>query len=355
MITVTMLIWININESSFHFSAGKYPFYKAVQLRKQRLPVMKCHPVNNVVFIKTHKTASTSLHCIICRYGYNKKLSFVICKFNMYNGHIRKTALNTSRFLPPLHYNGTGNPMYNILTGHVTYAKRTINTFMSGKPKFITIVREPASQIESHMNFFHHKSEVLSGIDTFLKDVNYFQNGGTAGSRNNQIRDLGLTLIQTANETIVNDTINKLDEEFDLVLIAEYFDESLILLKRLMCWEFEDIVYLAKNTRLKRDTITNTFRRNVYKWSRADMLMYNYFNFTLWSNIRGLGSEFYVELATFRALLTDTSTRCSASKISKRNRSGVKHIEYSTSNTTFCKQLGMTNVDWYQSISKRQQ
>ncbi|XP_006812064.1 galactose-3-O-sulfotransferase 2-like [Saccoglossus kowalevskii] len=350
-----MVIWINSNESSFQFRNGQYPSYKAVRLRQQRPELMKYHPVNNVVFIKTHKTAGTSLHCLICRYGYKNNLSFVFSRYNRENGHIRKTALNTSRFLPPLDYNGTRDPVFNILTGHVTYAKRTINTFMSGEPKFITIVREPASQIESHMNFFHHKSEVLRGIDTFLKDVNYFQNGGTSGSRNNQIRDLGLTLIQTANETIVNNTINKLDEEFDLVLIAEYFDESLILLRRLMCWEFEDIVYLTKNTRPKRDTITNTFRQNVYKWSRADMLLYNHFNFTLWSNIRALGPKFHAELATFRALLNDTSTRCSASKIVKRYSNGVKHFEYSTSNSTFCKQLGMSHEDWYQSISKRQQ
>lgn len=38
----------------------------------------------------------------------------------------------------------------------------------------------------------------------------------------------------TADE--INSYVQKLDSALDLVLITEYFDESLVLLKRRMCW-----------------------------------------------------------------------------------------------------------------------
>ena len=34
------------------------------------------------------------------------------------------------------------------------------------------------------------------------------------------------------------------EKEFDLVLLAERFDESLIVMKNLLCWDLEDITYL---------------------------------------------------------------------------------------------------------------
>lgn len=45
--------------------------------------------------------------------------------------------------------------------------------------------------------------------------------------------------------------IDELAEKIDLVLIMEYFDESLVLLKRELCWELDDVVYFKLNQRSK--------------------------------------------------------------------------------------------------------
>ena len=39
----------------------------------------------------------------------------------------------------------------------------------------------------------------------------------------------------------------KTDDDFDLVMIAERFEESLVLLSELLCWPLEDMVYLKTN------------------------------------------------------------------------------------------------------------
>ena len=63
------------------------------------------------------------------------------------------------------------------------------------------------------------------------------------------------------NETLLNDfealrnQIKLYGEEFDVVLIAELFDESLIVLKDFLCWNVEDILFLKVGTRLKSKTV----------------------------------------------------------------------------------------------------
>ena len=34
------------------------------------------------------------------------------------------------------------------------------------------------------------------------------------------------------------------ESEFDLVLLAERFDESLVVMKEVLCWDLQDIMYL---------------------------------------------------------------------------------------------------------------
>ncbi|XP_006821453.1 galactosylceramide sulfotransferase-like [Saccoglossus kowalevskii] len=327
-------------------------FATATVAKKQQ-----CEQKSNIVFVKTHKTASTSLHCIFCRYGYTNGLSFVFSKFNTQNGHLRHTPLRQDRLLPPNGGAVVGSPSkYNILTGHVTYSKARIDQLMEDGAKYVTILREPARQIESHANFFGYAGHTAEGIASFSRDPSHFENGGKAGSRNNQIRELGLSLSDTANETIVNKTIHKLNNEFDLVLITEYFEESLILLKKLLCWEFEDIIYLAKNRRLERDEITDEIRQQIYDWSRADFLLYRYFNNTLWKKIREYGSGFKDELQKFRSYLKGTHDTCTMTQnVQINTMNKIKHLEYSTKNQSMsCRHLAKSAVEWFQLIAMRQ-
>ena len=53
-----------------------------------------------------------------------------------------------------------------------------------------------------------------------------------------------------ADEEEVWNQIDNHAKSFDLVLIAERFDESLLLLKDLLCWNFEDILYIKVRNQL---------------------------------------------------------------------------------------------------------
>jgi len=52
--------------------------------------------------------------------------------------------------------------------------------------------------------------------------------------------DFGLDYQFYQNLTAVKEYIAFLEKEFDLVKIMEYFEESTVLMKCLLCWKFED-------------------------------------------------------------------------------------------------------------------
>ena len=70
--------------------------------------------------------------------------------------------------------------------------------------------------------------------------------------------DLGLEQDKFSNEEEVTEFIERMNKNINLVLIAEHFDESLVLMKRLLCWDSEDIIYVKHKVRhsLFRNNIT---------------------------------------------------------------------------------------------------
>ena len=57
----------------------------------------------------------------------------------------------------------------------------------------------------------------------------------TCLGRNSMMFDLGLDLKYFENFTAVAEYIQFLDKEFDMIMIMDYFDESLVMMKRMLC------------------------------------------------------------------------------------------------------------------------
>lgn len=114
------------------------------------------------------------------------------------------------------------------------------------------------------------------------------------------------------NMTRVRGEIMKLDRDFELVLIMEYFDESLILLKKAFCWTVQDILYVKFNQRQHKPKvqISEKVKRNILNWNKADVMLYNHFNKTLWRKIEDYGPSFWKDLNAFRRLNSKMQSSC---------------------------------------------
>ena len=58
-----------------------------------------------------------------------------------------------------------------------------------------------------------------------------------------------LTNLNWTLDVSVHEHLQKLDKEIDLVVVSEYFPQSLILLKRMSGLDFSDIVYIPSNVK----------------------------------------------------------------------------------------------------------
>ena len=131
--------------------------------------------------------------------------------------------------------------------------------------------------------------------------------------RNPMLFDLGLDFRYFQNVTAVKRYINFLDKEFDLVMILEHFDESLLLLKRLLCWELKDILYFKLNERQdkqKQKVIDKEVREDIKSWNKADFMLYQYFYRTFWKKVKAQGPSFQKELRVFKRRKEALSRAC---------------------------------------------
>lgn len=170
-----------------------------------------------------------------------------------------------------------------------TYAQNIAKTF----PK-----RDPKGTIR----YFYHEQMTVGNI---------FHVSAWFG-QNQLLWDLGIDPAITSDFKALQKIINAFDDEFDLVMIAERFDESLILMKDLLCWNMEDILYikvrmkkagkkagkfffykhLQMNERLdkfKSTTMSPETRLILQQWQWADYQLYSYFNHKLSKKLEDFG------------------------------------------------------------------
>ncbi|XP_002731004.1 galactosylceramide sulfotransferase-like [Saccoglossus kowalevskii] len=279
------------------------------------------YPLTNVVFLKTYKTASTTVSSILIRHGLRNNLSFVLPSHHNPGWFSRTERFNSKmakQLLPPLP--GT---QYNMLVSHVPFNKQAIDKVIRNAT-YITILRHPVANYESIFgfmkiaNYFHiNQNTSQDPFEVFLSNTTmYFKRINDSYHKtllsNRQIFDVGLDLKNYNNETLVDNVIQQASDEFDFVLIAEYFDESLVLLKKLLCWDFKDIMYFQQNKRNNklRFDIDDWKRQRILEINKADYKLYQHFNKTFWREVEAYGDNFHEDLATFRDMLLKIQSEC---------------------------------------------
>ncbi|PFX24941.1 Galactosylceramide sulfotransferase [Stylophora pistillata] len=281
-----------------------------------------CKPESNILFLKTHKTGSSTITNMLNRYGDKNDL---IITLPVKSFLFQWPSLFRLSFVESTH----GKPP-NILCNHARYNKVPMNwLFPKENSRYITILRDPVMQFESIFNFFHMwyrfygLQQASFKLEAFLDNSTlYFDQIKEKVGRyitlnlikNPALFDLGLDTDFHENLTAVRHYIQFLAQEFDIVMLMDYFDESLVLLKRRFCWQFEDILYFKLNERGKQHVRNNALSKKVRKqiktWNAGDVLLYDYFNQTLWRKIREEGPEFYRDLSIFRQKLKAIKRAC---------------------------------------------
>lgn len=251
----------------------------------------KCTPRTNVTFLKVHKTGSSTVQNIFLRYGDKNSLSFVL----PVQGH----HLGYPSFFEKKHMLKVKNGVYNIYCHHSRFSNE-VREVMPPNSVYISILRDPVKVFESAFTYFKLDMRMKMGgqkdaMKIFMDNPNKFYNDfpTKVHSRNGMLYDFGVPQTQFDDLTFVNRAISMINEQFDLVMIAEYFEESLILMKELLCWKMEDVTVFRQNARNvdSVQSVNGDMHTKIQSWNSGDMLLYNYFNKTLWEKIERYGHE----------------------------------------------------------------
>ena len=148
--------------------------------------------------------------------------------------------------------------------------------------EYITLLRDPVNCYESNYVYMGLEKAFKMDINQFAKNkaVEDVTRRPTAIIGKNQLLwDLGMPHFNMEDEEKVSQKISELDKQFDFVLLAEHFDESLVLLARKLCWDLRDVTYLKQNARKadKVSNITETAREQLKTWLRADFQLYEHY------------------------------------------------------------------------------
>ena len=87
--------------------------------------------------------------------------------------------------------------------------------------------------------------------------------------------------------------VAELDRQFDLVMIAERMDESLILLRHLLCWPVEYVVTMKLNSLISPIELpeSSPVRDRLTSWLSGDHTLYRHFYNRFEERVRRFGEE----------------------------------------------------------------
>lgn len=262
-----------------------------------------CLPKKKVAFAKTHKTGSSTLQNVLFRFGVREDLNFAMrAKSWMFD---YKSPFNASVIL-----DGPWKALtFDMFLFHSVWRHKEVKKFLP-TATYITLLRDPVDCFESNY--------VYMGLEKAYKmDINQFAESKAARGmlrrpvsiigKNQELWDLGMSANDMESRELVQRKINETEKEFDLVMIVERFDESMVLLQDLLCWELEDLTYLKQNERKaeKKSKITRKTREILTKWLWADYMLYNHFKAKFEQRVRSYGVDKMVKQVNTLQLLNE--------------------------------------------------
>ena len=165
------------------------------------------------------------------------------------------------------------NLTYHMFLLHTRWDHREISQVMNPQGKenvfYFTILRDPVMLFRSYWDFFGLAQIYGKTLDEYVKTtisqyVLYNNMTWTHPGYNQMLNDFGMNFHDMMKGQIehkdnmgsnkqVAKMLHEIDRSFNLVLLAdeEYFEDGMVLLKHDLCWEYEDIINVKRNTRSK--------------------------------------------------------------------------------------------------------
>ncbi|XP_006640258.2 galactosylceramide sulfotransferase isoform X2 [Lepisosteus oculatus] len=254
-----------------------------------------CTPKVDIMFMKTHKTASSTILNILFRFGEKHRLKFAFPDSRndfFYPSSFQRSQVKDYR--PGM--------CFNIICNHMRFNEHEVLKLLPADSTYFTILRDPAELFESSFHYFGKvvpltwKISAEDKLTEFLHDPwRYYDPDGYNAFylRNLLFFDFGYDNNLSPEDPRVEESIRAIENRFHLVMLVEHFEESLILLKDALCWEMEDLLFFKLNARKDSlvSKLTPELRSQAIDWNGIDWKLYRHFNASFWKKVEAYGRE----------------------------------------------------------------
>ncbi|KAK7092550.1 uncharacterized protein [Littorina saxatilis] len=274
--------------------------------------------VHHLFFLKVHKAASTTVLNIVYRFSLNRRLVVLLPTPTMANilSEHTKNWVPSAALLPP------GADHFDVLCNHVVF-ETSIRRMLPEDTVFVGIVRRSFDQFVSAFWYYRelYRLPYLTRIpgkrpvSTYLQDpARWEPDPRKMKFTNNRMSvDFGMDPTKVHDEVYVKDYLRYLDSTFHLVMVSDSFDESILLMRRLLGWKVEDVIYMKNNARkgnLYNQTFTTKEKQTHRDFNYADYALYEHFSKVLDDKVRAAGEAFSKEVESFQQICRSVRDYC---------------------------------------------
>ncbi|XP_049424824.1 galactose-3-O-sulfotransferase 4 isoform X2 [Epinephelus fuscoguttatus] len=303
-----------------------------------------CQPHTHVMFLKTHKTASSTVLNMLYRFGEERDLRFAL-PLGYQLGY--PLPFNAHRVKG---YRGPRVVEFHIMGNHMRFHRPEVEKVMPADTFYFSIIRDPVALAESSFAYYKEVAPAFrkaKSLGDFADDPKKYYDPRLRNNhyaRNLLWFDFGMDHNANFSEALVQRAEAMIRRTFNLILVSEYFDQSMILLRHALCWPLDAVVSFSLNARQQKPssvggmsgswmgkaaaaagvggragrsqakTLTNVTeeqREKLREWNALDWHLYKAFNRTFWGEIDRFGhTQMEQEVALLRTRREDLARVC---------------------------------------------
>ncbi|CAG5929650.1 unnamed protein product [Menidia menidia] len=305
-----------------------------------------CQPHSHIMFLKTHKTASSTVLNMLYRFGEEHGLRFAL-PLGYQLGY--PLPFNAHRVKG---YRGPRAIEFHIMGNHMRFNKPEVEKVMPADTFYFSIIRDPVVLAESSFAYYKEVAPAFrkaKALGDFADDPKKYYD---PRARNNHYArnllwfDFGMDHNANFSVALAKQGEDLIRQTFKLILVSEYFDQSMILLRHALCWPLDAVVSFSLNARQQRPSgmaglrggwmgkaaaaagvgagggrshgkpppnlsLTEDQRQKLRQWNALDWFLYKAFNQTFWEEVDKFGrSQMEQEVTLLRLRREDLARVC---------------------------------------------
>lgn len=279
-------------------------------LRAGQVP-LEAQEITVMGFVKTHRTGSSTLANIIHRIGDARNLSFVLPAGDTVN----PLGLGWPDTFPgPEAAAAYGVPrhQFDIICNNAVFNYHRMREYLKLEPFFFTVVRQPVATMMSSLDFFAPPcsappcSKDWGSRIKWLESLRHHPEQPALGKRgdaltaaflNPQAHDLGWYEYTGGSheldndEKAINNWLKQLHKRMGFVMLTEQYDKGLVLLRRKLGLEIQDMVHVPMKKGAPRPPVTPAQHDKIQEMLKVDQMMYDYFANEFWKEWYAAGGD----------------------------------------------------------------